>query len=184
MFIDIKNYTILLFSGNLSKICWTKLDLLQDIRKFYGELLIVDVLVFLNSKRYCQSVAFNPLATHCLFKSLPPPLQRTLKKITFRNIFIPGEIMLKPNTKYFCRIHKVGQPLILNSIGWGTSGLKHIWWEWYFAGFKLRLLFSVHWLNELRITCSWLESGCARFSAIVRSSTYLQQLIWQELHHY
>ena len=59
-----KNYTILLFSGDLSKICWTKLDLLQDIRKFYGELF--DVHVFLNPERNCQSVAFIPLATHCL----------------------------------------------------------------------------------------------------------------------
>ena len=32
--------------------------------KFYGELF--DVHVFLNLERNCQSVAFNPLATHCL----------------------------------------------------------------------------------------------------------------------
>ena len=56
-----KNYTILLFSGGLSKICWTNLDLLQDIRKSYGELF--DVHVFLNSEKYQQIVAFNPLAT-------------------------------------------------------------------------------------------------------------------------
>ena len=60
MFIYMKNYTILLFSGDLSKICWTK----QDIRKFNGELF--DVHVFLNSESNCQSVAFNPLATYCL----------------------------------------------------------------------------------------------------------------------
>ena len=59
-----ENYTILLFSGGLSKICWIKLDLLQDIRKSYGELF--DVHVFLNSERCDQSVAFNPLATQCL----------------------------------------------------------------------------------------------------------------------
>ena len=53
--IYMKNYTILLFSGDLSKICWTKLDLLQDIQKFYGELF--DVHMFLNSERKCQSVA-------------------------------------------------------------------------------------------------------------------------------
>ena len=46
---------------------WTKLDLLQDIRKFYGELF--DVHVFLTSKRNCQSVAFNPLATYSLYRS-------------------------------------------------------------------------------------------------------------------
>ena len=44
-----KNYTILLFSGDLPKICWTKLDLLQDIRKFLGELF--DVHVFMNSEK-------------------------------------------------------------------------------------------------------------------------------------
>ena len=73
------------------------------------------------------------------------------------------------------------QPLIFNSVGWGTSVLKHIWRAWHFAGFKLRLLFSVHWLNESKITCNWLESGCVRFSAIVRSSTYFQQLMGPEL---
>ena len=31
------------------------------------------------------------------------------------------------------------QPLIFNSVGWGTSVLKHIWRAWHFAGFKLRL---------------------------------------------
>ena len=62
-----KNYTILLFSGDLCKICWTKLHLLQDIRKCYGELF--DVHVFLTSKRNCQSVAFNPLATYSLYRS-------------------------------------------------------------------------------------------------------------------
>ena len=36
-----KNGTILLFSGSLSKICCTKLDLLLDIRKFYGALFDV-----------------------------------------------------------------------------------------------------------------------------------------------
>ena len=62
-----KNYnTILLFSNDLSKICWNKLDLLQDIRKFYGELF--EVHVFLNSARCHQRVAFNPLATQCLIK--------------------------------------------------------------------------------------------------------------------
>ena len=55
-----KNYTILLFSGGLSKIDCTKLDLLQDIQKFYGKLF--DVHLFLNS----ESVAFNPLPTMCL----------------------------------------------------------------------------------------------------------------------
>ena len=35
LFVNKKNYTILLFSGGLSKICCTKLNLLQDIRKFY-----------------------------------------------------------------------------------------------------------------------------------------------------
>ena len=74
-----------------------------------------------------------------------------------------------------------GQPLIFNSVGWGTSVLKHIWRAWHFAGFKLRLLFSFHWLNESRITCNWLESGCVQFSAIVRSSTYFQQLTGPEL---
>ena len=37
LFINMKNeiyYTILLFSAGLNKICCTKLDLLQDIRKF------------------------------------------------------------------------------------------------------------------------------------------------------
>ena len=61
LFINMKNYTILLFSGGLSKICCTKLDLLQDIRKFYGELF--DMHVLLNSERRRQSVTFNPLAT-------------------------------------------------------------------------------------------------------------------------
>ena len=59
-----KNYTILLFSGDLGKICWPKLDLFQEIRKLYGDLF--DVHVFLNSERNCHSVAFNPLATYCL----------------------------------------------------------------------------------------------------------------------
>ena len=36
-------YTILLFFGGLSKICCTKLDLLQDIQKFYGELFDMHV---------------------------------------------------------------------------------------------------------------------------------------------
>ena len=47
---------MLLFSGSLSKICCTKLDLLQDIRKFYGELF--DVHVFLKSERRHQSFWF------------------------------------------------------------------------------------------------------------------------------
>ena len=55
-----KNGTILLFSGSLSKICCTKLDLLQDIRKFYGALF--DVHGFLKYERRHQSVAFNSLA--------------------------------------------------------------------------------------------------------------------------
>ena len=59
-----KNYTILLFSGGLTKICSTKLELLQDIRKFYGELY--DMHVLLNSERRHQTVTFNPLATLCL----------------------------------------------------------------------------------------------------------------------
>ena len=46
-----KNYTILLFFGGLSKICWTKLDLLQDIRKFYGELFDVSELWKVPPKR-------------------------------------------------------------------------------------------------------------------------------------
>ena len=54
-----KNYTILLFSGGLTKICCTKLELLQDIRKFYGELY--DMHVLLNSERRRQTVTFNPL---------------------------------------------------------------------------------------------------------------------------
>ena len=56
-----KNGTILLFSGSLSKIFCTKLDLLQDIRKFYGALF--DVHGFLKYERRHQSVAFNSLAT-------------------------------------------------------------------------------------------------------------------------
>ena len=56
-----KNGTILLFSGSLSKICCTKLDLLQDIRQFYGALF--DVHGFLKYERRHQSVAFNSLAT-------------------------------------------------------------------------------------------------------------------------
>ena len=56
-----KNWTILLFSGSFSKICCTKLDLLQDIRKFYGALF--DVHRFLKYERRHQSVAFNSLAT-------------------------------------------------------------------------------------------------------------------------
>ena len=55
-----KNWTILLFSGSLSKICCTKLDLLQGIRKFYGALF--DVHGFLKYERRHQSVAFNSLA--------------------------------------------------------------------------------------------------------------------------
>ena len=60
-----KNWTILLFSGSLSKICCTKLDLLQDIRKFYGALF--DVHGFLKYERRHQSVAFNSLATQWVF---------------------------------------------------------------------------------------------------------------------
>ena len=52
---------IMSFSGSLSKICCTKLDLLQDIRKFYGK--VSDVHVFLKSERRHQSVAFNSVAT-------------------------------------------------------------------------------------------------------------------------
>ena len=66
LYINIKNYTILLFSGGLSKICWTKPDILQDIRKSYGE--VFDVHVCLNSERRHQSVAFNPLAAFCLYR--------------------------------------------------------------------------------------------------------------------
>ena len=61
LFMNMKNWTILLFSGSLSKICCTKLDLLQDIRKFYGALF--DVHGFLKYERRHQSVAFNSLAT-------------------------------------------------------------------------------------------------------------------------
>ena len=61
LFMNMKNGTILLFSGSLSKICCTKLDLLQDIRKFYGALF--DVHGFLKYERRHQSVAFNSLAT-------------------------------------------------------------------------------------------------------------------------
>ena len=61
LFMNMKNWTILLFSGSLSKICCTKLDLLQDIRKFYGALF--DVHRFLKYERRHQSVAFNSLAT-------------------------------------------------------------------------------------------------------------------------
>ena len=60
-----KNGTILLFSGSLSKICCTKLDLLQDIRKFYGALF--DVHGFLKYERRHQSVAFNSLATQWVY---------------------------------------------------------------------------------------------------------------------
>ena len=76
-----KNYTILLFSGDLSKIFWTELDLLQDIRKFYGELF--DVYVILNSERNCQSVAFIPLTTYCPW---PPIMHSSLICISSRNI--------------------------------------------------------------------------------------------------
>ena len=41
-----KNYTILLFSGGSSKICWTKTDLLQNIQKFYGELFDMHLLFY------------------------------------------------------------------------------------------------------------------------------------------
>ena len=63
-----KNWTILLFSGSLSKICCTKLDLLQDIRKFYGALF--DVHGFLKYERRHQSVAFNSLAKQWVSKSV------------------------------------------------------------------------------------------------------------------
>ena len=59
-----KDYTIPLFSGGLSKISCTKLDLLQDIPKSYDELS--DKHVILNSERRHQSVAFHHLATLCL----------------------------------------------------------------------------------------------------------------------
>ena len=62
---NMKNNTMLLFSGGLSKICCTKLDLLQDIRKFYGELF--DMPMLLHSERGSQSIAFNSLATLCLY---------------------------------------------------------------------------------------------------------------------
>ena len=52
---------ILLFSGSLSNICYTKLDILLDIWKLYSELF--DLHVVLNSERRCQSVAFNFLST-------------------------------------------------------------------------------------------------------------------------
>ena len=51
-----KNQTIPLFSGGLSKIFCTELDLLQDIRKFDGELF--DVHVFLKSERRHKNVPF------------------------------------------------------------------------------------------------------------------------------
>ena len=63
-----KNWTILLFSGSLSKMCCTKLDLLQDIRKFYGPLF--DVHGFLKYERRHQSVAFNSLATQWVYSQL------------------------------------------------------------------------------------------------------------------
>ena len=67
LFMNMKNWTILLFSGSLSKICCTKLDLLQDIQKFYGALF--DVHGFLKYERRHQSVAFNSLATQWVFRS-------------------------------------------------------------------------------------------------------------------
>ena len=66
LFMNMKNGTILLFSGSLSKICCTKLDLLQDIRKFYGALF--DVPGFLKYERRHQSVAFNSLATQWVYQ--------------------------------------------------------------------------------------------------------------------
>ena len=65
LFMNMKTWTILLFSGSLSKICCTKLDLLQDIRQFYGELF--DVHGFLKCERRHQSIAFNSLATQWVF---------------------------------------------------------------------------------------------------------------------
>ena len=62
LFIDMKNYTILLFSVSLGKICCTKLDLLQNIRKFYGQLF--DMRILQGSERRPQSVGFNSKATH------------------------------------------------------------------------------------------------------------------------
>ena len=62
LFIDMKNYTILLFSGSLGKICCIKHDLLQNIRKFYGELFNMRVL--LGSERRRQSVGFKSWVTH------------------------------------------------------------------------------------------------------------------------
>ena len=64
-----KNWTILLFSGSLTKICCTKLDLLQDIRKFYGALF--DVHGFLKYERRHQNVAFNSLATQWVHVKCP-----------------------------------------------------------------------------------------------------------------
>ena len=62
LFIDMKNYTILLFSVSLGKICCTKLDLLQNIRKFYGQLF--DMRILQGSERRPQSVGFNSQAMH------------------------------------------------------------------------------------------------------------------------
>ena len=45
-----KIYPILMFSGGFSKLYWTKLYLLQDIRKFHVELF--DVHVFQNFERH------------------------------------------------------------------------------------------------------------------------------------
>ena len=59
-----KNYTILVFSGDLAKSVGPNLTYCKIFEKCYGELF--DVHVFLNSERNCQSVAFNPLATYCL----------------------------------------------------------------------------------------------------------------------
>ena len=64
MLINMKK-NILLFFDNFSKICCTNIDLWQDIRKFYSKLFEKHVL--LKSER--QNIAFNPLATLCMFET-------------------------------------------------------------------------------------------------------------------
>ena len=69
--------------------------------------------------------------------------------------------MLKPNTQYLCMINKFER----KTINFQHSRLRLICFETYlegltFAGFKLRLLFSIHWLNESRVTClhlAWIR---------------------------
>ena len=86
LFMNMKNGTILLFSGSLSKICCTKLDLLQDIRKFYGALF--DVHGFLKYERRHQSVAFNSLATQWV--------------ITYLMMWVCKEGNMYPTMHLFC----------------------------------------------------------------------------------